>query len=344
MPAVSVVVPVLNASRTLPSCLEALLRLEPAPEEIILVDNGSTDGSLSILQTFAAKHPDRTIHILQEARRGASAARNTGIRVATGAVIAFTDADCAPDAAWLQFLTVPFEDRAVGAVAGRVVAAPASSTLELFSALYTLHLPDRPARHRQWTPWGGGFPTANLGVRRSLLDRLTGFDEEFKIYGEDHDLCARLYALGCEIVYAPGACVAHHHRTMLRGMLRQAFGFGRAHPDLLRRHTARGLWLDLPRRSVRWGWFPARAWVDLASADKKILAILMAGIVYSPLFFLFPLYAVWLTMSTRRRARQAGVDTSPIAALELAGLLVLKSAAMTAGRWWGSVRYGTLCF
>jgi GT2 family glycosyltransferase len=340
---VSVVVPVLNASRTLPSCLQALLRLEPTPEEIIVVDNGSTDGSLSILQAFAADHPDRTIHILHETRRGAAAARNTGIRAATGEVIAFTDADCAPEAAWLQFLTVPFEEPTVGAVAGRVVPAPASSPLELFSALYTLRLPDRPSRHRQWTPWEGGFPTANLGVRRSVLDRLAGFDEKLTISGEDHDLCARLYALGCEIVYAPGACVAHHHRTMLRGMLRQAFGFGQAHPNLLRRHTARGLWLDLPRRSIRWARFPARAWVDLASADKKVLAILIAGIVYSPLFLLFPLYAVWLAVGTGRRARQAGVNTSPIAALELAGLLVLKSAALTAGRWYGSVKYGALC-
>lgn len=344
MPGVSVVVAVLNASRTLPACLDALLRLEPAPQEIILVDNGSGDGSLDILQTFAEQHPARTIHVLQEARRGAAAARNTGIRAATAEVVAFTDADCAPDAAWLRYLTRPLADPVVGAVAGRVLAAPASSTLELFSALYTLHLPDRPARHRRWTPWEGGFPTANLGVRRSLLERLAGFDEELKIYGEDYDLCARLYALGSEIAYVPEAWVAHHHRTTLRSMLRQTFGFGRAHPNLLRRHAGKGLWLDLPQRSVGWDRFPSRAWVDLASADKKVLAILVGGIAYGPALWLLPLYGAWLAVSAARRARQAGVNPSPAAALELAGLLVLKSAAMTAGRWWGSVRYGALCF
>jgi GT2 family glycosyltransferase len=343
MPSVAVVVPVLNASRTLPFCLEALSRLDPAPEQIILVDNGSRDGSLAILHGFAEKHPDRTISILREARRGAAAARNAGIRATQMEVVAFTDADCTPATTWLRHLTAPFQEPAVGAVAGRVTAAPAASTLELFSALYTLRLPDRPARHRRWTPWEGGFPTANLAVRRSLLVRLTGFDESLKIYGEDYDLCARLYALGSEIAFVPKAQVAHHHRTSLGGMLRQTFGFGRAHPILLKRHAGNGLWLDLPRRSFRWNGFPVRAWVDISSADKKVLAILLAGAAYGPLLWLLPLYAVWLAGSTARRARRPEVVVSPIAALELAGLLVLKSAAMTAGRWWGSVRYGGIC-
>jgi GT2 family glycosyltransferase len=324
-------------------CFQALCALNPAPYEIIFTDNGSTDGSLEYLERQAGDHTRISIRILREPNPGAAAARNTGIRSAMGDIIAFTDADCVPEAAWLEYLTAPFQDPVIGAVAGRVTAAPASSTLELFSALYTLHLPDRPSRHQQWTPWEGGFPTANLGVRRSLLDRLTGFDEGLKIYGEDFDLCARLYALGSEIAYVPESRVAHHHRTTLGGMLRQTYGFGRAHPVLLRRHAGNGLWLDLPRRSVHWDGFPLRVWVDLSSADKKVLAILVAGAVYAPLLWFLPLYAVWLARSTARRAQQAGVATSPVAALELAGLLVLKSAAMTVGRWCGSVRYGALC-
>ena len=343
IPSVSLVVPVLNASRTLSFCLEALARLDPAPDQIILVDNGSSDDSLAILHNFAENHPDRAIKILREARRGAAAARNAGTRAAQAEIVAFTDADCAPEAAWLQHLSIPFQDPVIGAVAGRVTAAPAFSTLELFSVLYTLHLPNRPARYRRWTPWEGGFPTANLGVRHSLLERLTGFDEGMKISGEDYNLCARLYALGSEIAYVPESRVAHHHRTTLSGMLRQTFGFGRAHPILLRRHAGNGLWLDLPRRSVHWDGFPLRVWVDLSSADKKVLGILMAGAVYAPLLWLLPLYAVWLARSAARRAQQAGVATSPVAALELAGLLVMKSAAMTVGRWWGSVRYGGIC-
>lgn len=344
MLSVSVTVPVLNAARTLTVCLAALERLQPAPAEILLVDNGSTDGSLQLLRAFARGRAAERAQVLEEPRRGAAAARNAGIRGAKGEVIAFTDADCAPDPAWLRHLTVPFVDPTVGAVAGRVVAAPAASTLELFSALYTLQLPARPARRRHWMPWEGGYPTANFAIRRALAQELEGFDESVGIYGEDYDLCARLYALGTEIVYVPEARVAHQHRTTLAGLLRQAFGFGRSHPYLLRRHARRGLWLEIPGKAVRWEGCPLPAWLDLASADKKVLAIGLLGALSPPALFLLPLYAGWLAAAAARRARRAGIPVSPVGAVGLAGLLLLKSAAMTAGRWWGSVKYGAVCF
>ena len=340
---ISLAVPVRNAARSLPLCLAALERLDPAPAEILLVDNGSTDGSLPLLRAFARERAAERAQVLEEQRRGAAAARNAALRVAKGEVIAFTDADCAPEPAWLRHLAGPFADPTVGAVAGRVLPAPATSTLELFSALYTLRLPDRPARHRCWTPWEGGYPTANFAIRRTLAHELEGFDERLAISGEDYDLCARLYARGSEIAYVPDARVAHFHRTALAGMLRQAFAIGRAHPYLLRRHAACGLWLDFPRRSLLWKRCPVKAWVDLASADKKVLAILLLAALYGPALVALPLYAGWLAVVAARRARDAGSPVSPWAALTLAGLLVLKSAAMTAGRWWGSLKYEAVC-
>jgi len=343
MSSLSVVVPVLNAARPFPLCLSALARLDPPPEEILLVDNGSSDNSLRLMHEFAGTLPAGRVRVLQENRRGAAAARNAGIRAARGELIAFTDADCAPDVAWLRPLIAPFSEAQVAGVAGRVVAAPPVSTIELFSAIYTLNLPTHPSRHRHWSPWEGGFPTANLAVRRSVLESLGGFDESVTIYGEDYDLCARIYARGLEIAYVPEAQVAHNHRTTLGGMLLQTFGFGRGHPFLLRRHATRGLWLTIPRKAVRWQGCPVRAWIDLTSADKKALAILGVSVAYPPALWLLPALALWLTVNTGRRARQAGTRPSPAVSVELAALLLLKSAAMTAGRWWGSVKYGALC-
>lgn len=343
MLSVSVVIPIRNAARTLPHCLGALAQLDPAPHEIILVDNGSTDESLALIRAFAEDHAARDVRVLEEPRRGAAAARNTGFRAATGDVIAFTDADCAPDPVWLQHLLEPVEQPEIGAVAGRVVAAPASSTVELFSALYTLQLPDTPALHRRWTPWEGGHPTANLAVRRVLLDELNGFEESLSISAEDYDLCARLYEHRAVIAYKPAAKVSHYHRTNLLGMLRQAFGIGLGHPCMLRRHVSRGLWLDLPGHSCSASGFPVPAWIDLASADKKTMAILAMGVLYRPALYLMAFYALWLTVSASRRAMQWGISVSPTEAVGLAGLLVMKSTAMTLGRWWGSVKYGALC-
>lgn len=339
----SLVIPVLNAARTLPACLGAVGRLTPPPGEVLAVDNGSTDDSLALLQAFAGGRPVGTTQVLREPRRGAAAARNAGARVARGDVVAFIDADCEPEPAWMARLLEPFADARVGAAAGRVVSAPAVTLMEHFSALFTLRLPDTPRRHRAWTPWEGGYPTANLAVRRRCLQEVHGFDEDVAIYGEDYDLCARLYARNLEVAYVPEARVAHHHRPTFRGMMRQAFGFGRSHAYLLRRHAPPGVWVDLPWRGAHWTSCPGRTWVDLASADKKVLAMALVSIAYGPLLGLLPLYAAWLVSLTARRSRQTGRPTSLGDACGLAALLLLKSAAMTAGRWWGSVKYGALC-
>lgn len=343
MLSVSLVIPVLNAARTLPRCLAALGRLDPKPDEIIFVDNGSSDGSQGLMKAFACDQARWVVRCLIQPKRGASAARNMGIQAAAGEVIAFTDADCEPEVDWLKRLVVPFQDPAVGAVAGRVIGDADGSVLELFSSLYTLRLPAQPSLHTTWTPWAGGFPTANLAVRRSLLEQLGGFDEGVTIYGEDYDLCVRLYRRGAVIAYRPEALVRHRHRTTLAGLLRQAYGFGLSHAYLFGRHRPKGLWVELPRCARVWRSAPVDGWVDGASADKKLLGLLALGWLYQPLWWLVPLYTLWMITEVRRRASRAGVSTPIVVAAGLAALLFAKSAALTVGRWWGSLKYGAVC-
>ncbi|GKS58648.1 hypothetical protein YTPLAS18_21750 [Nitrospira sp.] len=341
-PSASVIVPVLNASRTLPACLEALSRLRPRPFEVLLIDNGSTDGSRDILQAFVQRHPS-WVRLLEEGRRGASASRNAGAWRAHGDILVFTDADCAPRTDWLEQLLPPFCDPSVGAVAGRIEATSSGSTLQLFSALYTLQSSPEPSRHTQWTPTSGGFPTANLAVRRPVMERLRGFDESIVIYGEDYDLCARIYHEGYSIAYRPGAVVVHDHRTSVCAVVRQAFGFGRSHAYLLRRHTRARLWLEWPQRAIASVPSPLRGWVNPVSADKKLLCFLLAGFLWRPLWIFLPLYAVWLGWDARRRAVCHGRAVSLVTIIQLAGLHLIKASAMTAGRWMGSLRYGVMC-
>jgi GT2 family glycosyltransferase len=343
-PRVSIVVAARDAARTLPRTLAALAALEPAPDEIVLVDNASTDDTAARAEAFARAGGRAKVVVLHEPRRGASVARNTGVHAATGEVVAFTDADCCPRPDWLGALVRPLDDATVGAVAGRLLSTEPAGLVEAFSSLFTLQAPPGgPGRHTRWTPWAGGFPTANLAVRRTLLRRLGGFDESVAIYGEDYDLCARLYAAGAAIVYTPDAGVEHQHRVTVRAMLRQAFGFGRSHAWLMRRHVPRGLWLDLPRASVSRPGFPLPVWIDAGGPDKKLLALLALGLVWRPLLLLLPLYAGWLWWDVTRRARARGLAVSRLGRCGLVACLVAKAGAMTGGRWWGSLRYGRAC-
>lgn len=339
----SIVVPVLNAARTLPACLRALAHLRPSPDEVVLVDNGSIDESLLLAKTFAREsHPFRT-QILSATPRGASLARNRGIKAAGGDIILFTDADCSPAPDWLGRLLEPFDDHRIGAVAGRVVGDPGSTLPELFSALYTLRLPEEGSLHDRWTLIQGGYPTANLAVRRTVLEGLDGFDERMTIYGEDYDLCARLYREGWQLRYRPDARVLHHHRTTLRALLRQAYGFGLGHAYLIRKHLRRGMQIDLPRHSATWTHAPLAGWIDCASADKKCLALLACSLMVPVLGWMVPAYVFLLSAQAHRRALAEQIDTSWITAFGLGTLLIAKSGAMTAGRWVGSVKYGALC-
>jgi GT2 family glycosyltransferase len=342
-PRVSVVVPVRNGARTLARTLPALAALEPPPDEIVLVDNASTDDTPARLAAFAAAASRAKVLVTREARRGASVARNAGARAATGEVLAFTDADCCPRVDWLAPLTAPLADATVGAVAGGLASTPPRTTVEAFGSLFTLQSPAAPARHTRWTPWAGGFPTANLAVRRALFERLGGFDESVAIYGEDYDLCARLYATGAAIAYTPAAVVEHQHRTALRPMLRQAFGFGRSHAWLMRRHVRRGLWLDLPRWSLVREAFPLPLWIDAGSPDKKALGLLALALAWPPAAALLPVYAGWLWWDMTRRARARGLALSWSGRWTLVGCLLAKAAALTGGRWWGSLRYRRAC-
>jgi GT2 family glycosyltransferase len=341
-PRLSVVIPVLDAARTLPRTLEALSALTPAPDEIVLVDNGSTDDTPDQLRAFAAAAAARVV-VHREPRRGASVARNPGVRAATGDIVAFTDADCCPRADWLAALVEPLADSGVGAAAGRLASTPPRGVMETFSSLFTLQAPTAPAHHTRWTPWAGGFPTANFAIRRDLLMRLGGFDESVAIYGEDYDLCARLYAAGAAIVYTPAAVVEHQHRVALRPMLRQAFGFGRSHAWLMRRHLRRGLWLTLPRWSLVRERCPLPVWIEAASPDKKAVALLVLGLLWRPLLVLLPLYGTWLWWDMTRRTRARGLAVSWLGRWGLVGCLLAKAAALTGGRWWGALRYGRAC-
>ena len=215
-PNVSVVVCAYNAADTLDDCLTSLEALTYPNTEVIVVNDGSRDGTV----TIASRHPD--VRIIHLPNGGLSAARNAGLAATSGEIVAFTDADCRVDPDWLTYLVQPLlVSDVVGAggpsvvppddpwVAQCVARAPGNPTHVM--------LDDRTAEH---------VPGCNMAFRRNALLSIDGFNPVYLRAGDDVDICWRLQAGGLRIGFAPAALVWHHHRARIQAYWRQQFGYG----------------------------------------------------------------------------------------------------------------------
>ena len=227
-PLISVIVCTHNGERTLPECLERLSSLIYPNFEVIVVDDGSSDASPDIAKAHG-------VNLVQTEHRGLSFARNAGVARAKGEIIAFLDDDAYPDADWLRYVAtsllanahagmggpnIPPEDD--GLIAECVAAAPGAPIHVLIS--------DREAEH---------VPGCNMAFRKSALEEIGGFDERFRVAGDDVDVCWRLQEAGRTLGFSAGAVVMHRRRDSVRRYLRQQYGYGKAEALLERKWPSR---------------------------------------------------------------------------------------------------------
>ncbi|MFV0625034.1 glycosyltransferase family 2 protein [Sphingomonas sp. ac-8] len=267
---ISLIVCTRNRAPQLAGCLAAVAGLRFAGRwELVMVDNGSTDATRAVIETFAAgaRFPVRYVHA---ATPGLGNARNAGLTAAQGALIAFTDDDCYVDPQLLARTVAAFARPDLGYVSGRIL----------------LHDPaDYPATINESTeprdfPAGrylppGAIRGANLAFRRVALDAIGGFDPRFgsgaRFAAEDIDAACRCSLRGWAGAYDPSIVVSHHHGRKAAdvGGLFRAYDYGRGayHAKLLLHDRApraafRG-WAGLPRR-IRTR--PSTLWWELAGA------------------------------------------------------------------------------
>ena len=242
-PRVSIVIAAYGRREQTLACLRSIFAQDlavaaPFAVELVVVDDGSPDGTAESVEQLFAHAPFSARLLRNEKNLGANRSRNRGVRLARGELVAFLDSDCVADSSWLRALIAPFVDPTIGAVSGLVEDTPATNVWEL--AFHGTHrLPRRGDVSR--------LVIGNLCVRRELLlaheldeTRPTRIDPatgrpDLTVSGrsDEEGLNLALRAAGWRIVAEPFARAIHHHPYTRRALFRQAWFGGRSAAELV---------------------------------------------------------------------------------------------------------------
>jgi GT2 family glycosyltransferase len=203
---VSIIVVNWNGRGYLPGCLEALRAQTYRRNEVILVDNGSTDGSVALVREA---YPE--VVLVQSPRNTGFIGGNLlGLRVARGGWIALLNNDTVAEPGWLAALIAAARPEDVAGATGKVLALD-----EPGRVVFTLPLLDPRTGRALWT--NAEHPVTevhylsgnNLIVKRAVLDEVGFLDPEYEAYYEETDWCARMVRAGYRLLYTPQAVIRH---------------------------------------------------------------------------------------------------------------------------------------
>ena len=252
---VTVVVTTCRNPGPLERCLESVLASDPAPAEVVVVENRPGDGVTAAL--LADSFADRPVRLVEESRRGLSWARNAGLYAASGEVVAFTDDDVVVDPGWVGRLAAGF-DRApdVACVTGLILPLRLDTEEQLW--IERLASFNKGFQAREWRmatreEHGRLFPYAcgefgsgaNTAVLAHQARAIGGFDVRLGAGtpawgGEELDLYLRMLQAGHALVYEPAALLWHDHPDHPERLRSEAFHYGIGLTAMLTKHALFG--------------------------------------------------------------------------------------------------------
>ena len=231
----------------LKEALSSLTRQIRMPDEVVVVDNNSTDNTKETVESF--KEFFRLKYIFEK-KQGVSEARNSGIINSSGDIIAFMDDDSIADEKWLLYLEQPFlEDPSIGVVGGKTyIPKTTDNLIERFCITdamlweYDTHL-DSSSHYLAKT--GSSFtqvmfPTVNMAIRRVVVSEVGMFDTYCKT-GEDVDLGIRVSKTRWNLYFEPKAIVMHKPRQTFISLIKQHYLRGKYHPYIFKKNNQKGL-------------------------------------------------------------------------------------------------------
>ncbi|HEU5319686.1 MAG TPA: glycosyltransferase, partial [Methylomirabilota bacterium] len=278
--------------------------------------------------------------------QGLSGARNSGLRAATGEIVAYIDDDAYPDPHWLHHLAQAFRTTDHVGVGGPNLSPPGDGPISACIA----NAPGNPQEVLLSDGEAEHIPGCNMAFRRASLEAIGGFDRRFRRAGDDVDVCWRLRDRGWTLGFAPAAVVWHHRRGSIRAFWRQQLGYGAAEAFLEAKFPERynsvghhtwsgrvygpqvvpllegltriyqGVWGRAPFQSLYAGTPGTLALLPLMPEwflGLAVLAVLAClGPLWAPLYVALPLFAVALAATLCQAARgglgaRFGPDVDP---------------------------------
>jgi len=193
---VSLVIPAYNRAALIGQTLTSVIQADYRALEVIIADDGSTDGTADVVTRFAREHPDLLLHLLRLPHAGAVAARNRGVAAASGEFVLFLDSDDLLAGLGLTAMVAELADPTIPYCVGRLIEQDLSGNQQFAEGHGDPVLDHESVVRSQW-------PTIVALYRRNVFDRLGVFDESLS-YGEDKEFLWRIVA-GC-----PPGKVVHH--------------------------------------------------------------------------------------------------------------------------------------
>lgn len=243
MPTVGVVIPCRNEARWLPRLLDALAAQGRRPDEIVVVDDGSTDGTATVVEEWR-RHSDLNVRVIAGPARGVAAAANAGVAALATDIVVRLDGHCLPAADYIARAVALASHPDVGVAGGVWVIEPSAATLEAEAiAIAAGHkIGSGGAMYRSSSVLSPtDVDTVPFGCfGRSLWQALGGFDEGLQT-NEDYDFNYRVRQRGFRVVLDPAMRCVYYARPTVKTVARQygRYGWWKArmlmhHPGALR--------------------------------------------------------------------------------------------------------------
>ncbi|MCL4176681.1 MAG: glycosyltransferase [Verrucomicrobia bacterium] len=238
-PFVSIILRSFNEAWALRETLPALAAQNDTQWELIVIDSGSTDGSVELIREFQPRH---LIHI-SHSQYNPSRVMNQGMELASSNFALFLNADATPQGPeWLRPLVTALLDPQVAAVFGRQIPRP--DCRAVFAHDYERCF----GASRESAKWDHFFSMASSGIRKDIWAK-RGFNERMQ-YSEDDEYTRWCRAQGYRVVYAPASVVMHSHNYTAAQAWKRSFGEGRALAAVWTNRIANPTW----GRQVLLGW------------------------------------------------------------------------------------------